>query len=90
VIIQIPTLSAFFGCTPLGLVGWAIAVGAAAAATGASTALATVVGQMAAREEAAPGPASGIPLASRDWNLPNPQPTRRSRPQPAALAAAAR
>ncbi len=37
-IIQIPPVSRFFGCTPLGPVGWATAVGSASAATGASIA----------------------------------------------------
>jgi cation-transporting ATPase I len=35
-IIQVPPISRFFGCTPLGPVGWATAVGSASAATGAS------------------------------------------------------
>jgi cation-transporting ATPase I len=35
-VVQTPGVSQFFGCTPLGPVGWGIAVGAAAAATGAS------------------------------------------------------
>ncbi len=38
-VVQTPGLSQFFGCTPLGPAGWAIAVGAAAAATGASVVL---------------------------------------------------
>jgi cation-transporting ATPase I len=36
-IIQTPGLSHFFGCRPLGPVGWATAMGASAAATGLST-----------------------------------------------------
>lgn len=35
-IVQTPGLSHFFGCTPMGPVGWGIAVGSSAAATGAS------------------------------------------------------
>ena len=35
-IVQTPGVSQFFGCTPLGPVGWSIAVGSAAAATAAS------------------------------------------------------
>jgi len=35
-IVQTPGLSQFFGCTPLGPVGWGIASGAAVSATGAS------------------------------------------------------
>jgi cation-transporting ATPase I len=35
-IVQTPGVSQFFGCTPLGPVGWSIAAGAAAAATGTS------------------------------------------------------
>jgi cation-transporting ATPase I len=38
-IVQVPAVSRFFGCTPLGPVGWATAVGSASAATGASIAL---------------------------------------------------
>ena len=35
-IVQTPGVSHFFGCTPMGPVGWGIAVGSAATATGAS------------------------------------------------------
>ena len=35
-IVQTPGLSHFFGCTPMGPVGWGIAVGSAVAATGSS------------------------------------------------------
>lgn len=35
-VVQTPGISQFFGCTPLGPVGWATAVGSSAAATGAS------------------------------------------------------
>jgi cation-transporting ATPase I len=35
-IVQTPGVSQFFGCTPLGPLGWSIATGAAATATGAS------------------------------------------------------
>ncbi len=35
-VVQIPVLSHFFGCRPLGPLGWAIALGSASAATGAS------------------------------------------------------
>jgi cation-transporting P-type ATPase I len=38
-IVQTPGVSHFFGCTPLGPVGWAIAGGASATATGASVVL---------------------------------------------------
>jgi cation-transporting P-type ATPase I len=38
-IVQTPGLSHFFGCRPVGPVGWAIAVGASAAATGAAAGL---------------------------------------------------
>jgi len=39
-IVQTPGVSQFFGCTPLGPVGWGIAAGSALTATGASTLLA--------------------------------------------------
>jgi hypothetical protein len=35
-IVQVPVVSRFFGCTPLGPLGWSIALGSASAATGAS------------------------------------------------------
>jgi len=35
-IVQTPGISNFFGCTPMGPVGWGIAIGSAAAATGVS------------------------------------------------------
>jgi len=35
-IVQTPGLSHFFGCTPMGPVGWGIAIGSAVAATGSS------------------------------------------------------
>jgi cation-transporting P-type ATPase I len=38
-VVQTPVVSQFFGCTPLGPVGWGIAVGSSAVATGASVAL---------------------------------------------------
>jgi cation-transporting P-type ATPase I len=42
-IVQTPGLSHFFGCTPMGPVGWGIATGASVAATGASVAIPFVV-----------------------------------------------
>jgi len=35
-IVQTPGVSQFFGCTPLGPVGWSLAAGSSAVATGAS------------------------------------------------------
>ena len=52
-IVQTPGVSHFFGCRPLGPLGWTIAVGSAAAATGAS-----VAGPRAARRR---GRVSGPP-----------------------------
>jgi cation-transporting ATPase I len=43
-IVQTPGLSHFFGCTPLGPVGWAGGVSAAAAGTGGATVLTRVAG----------------------------------------------
>jgi cation-transporting ATPase I len=57
-IIQVPPISRFFGCTPLGPVGWATAVGSASAATGASI----VVPWVASR---ALGSRSGAAAATR-------------------------
>ncbi|MEV7231102.1 cation-translocating P-type ATPase [Polymorphospora sp. NPDC051019] len=42
-VIQTPGLSQFFGCTPLGPVGWGIATGSAACATVANTALGRLI-----------------------------------------------
>ncbi len=39
VVVETPGVSQFFGCRPLGPVGWSIAVGASAGATGASVAV---------------------------------------------------
>jgi cation-transporting ATPase I len=46
-IIQIPGVSQFFGCTPLGPVGWAIVLGCSAAATLASVVLPRVAPRLA-------------------------------------------
>jgi cation-transporting ATPase I len=45
-IVQTPVVSQFFGCTPLGPVGWGISVGASAAATGASVAAPWALGRL--------------------------------------------
>ena len=42
-IVQTPVVSQFFGCTPLGPLGWSIGAGAAATATGASVLVPRVV-----------------------------------------------
>lgn len=45
-IVQTPVVSQFFGCTPLGPVGWGISAGAAAAAAGASIAAPWAFGRL--------------------------------------------
>lgn len=45
-IVQTPGVSRFFGCTPLGPVGWGIAAGAAASAAGVSLLAPRVVGRL--------------------------------------------
>jgi cation-transporting ATPase I len=45
-IIQVPAVSQFFGCTPLGPLGWATALGSATAATGASVAVPWTVSRL--------------------------------------------
>ena len=45
-IVQTPVVSQFFGCTPLGPVGWGIALGSSAAATAASVAVPWVLGRV--------------------------------------------
>ena len=42
-VIQTPGLSHFFGCTPLGPVGWGIAAGSAISATLATTAVGRLI-----------------------------------------------
>jgi len=71
-IIQTPVLSAFFGCTPLGLGGWAIAATASAAATAAAGIAAALT----------PGP---VPLtdAPPPSALPRPTTARPTPPTPA-------
>ncbi len=57
-IVQIPPISRFFGCTPLGPLGWATAVGSASAATGASIAVPWVASRVLDnRSSAASAPA---------------------------------
>jgi cation-transporting ATPase I len=45
-IIQVPGVSQFFGCTPLGPLGWATALGSATAATGASVGVPWIVSRL--------------------------------------------
>lgn len=47
-VVQTPGVSHFFGCTPLGPVGWSIAAGSALGATFANGALSRVVGRLPA------------------------------------------
>jgi cation-transporting P-type ATPase I len=47
--IQTPGVSQFFGCRPLGPIGWAIAIGSAAGATGASVVIPWTVRRVGAR-----------------------------------------
>jgi cation-transporting ATPase I len=48
-IVQTPGISHFFGCRPLGPIGWATAIGASALATGASVWVPAKVNQIAVR-----------------------------------------
>jgi cation-transporting ATPase I len=48
-IVQTPGLSQFFGCRPLGPIGWATAIGASTVATGIALAFPQVTGLVAAR-----------------------------------------
>lgn len=57
-IIEIPVLSAFFGCTPLGAGGWAIAAAASVTATAAAAAVAVAV---AVTTDQAPTPGPAVP-----------------------------
>jgi hypothetical protein len=56
VVVQTPGVSHFFGCTPLGPVGWTIATGSALGATFANGALTRLVERL---------PQSGSPPADR-------------------------
>jgi cation-transporting ATPase I len=58
VVVETPGVSQFFGCRPLGPVGWSIAVGASAGATGASVAVPWALarlGERISRGRALPG-----------------------------------
>src|SRR5262249_54973819 len=57
-IVQTPFLSHAFGCRPLGPLGWIIALGASAAATGAASALPEFLERL--RNGAAATPKSGV------------------------------
>jgi hypothetical protein len=59
-IVQTPFLSHAFGCRPLGPAGWAIAVGASAAATGAASLLPDLIERM----RAAPVASTALDLRS--------------------------
>ena len=50
-VVQTPVLSQFFGCTPLGPVGWSVAGGSAVAATAATTAVTTVLHRRQDRDD---------------------------------------
>jgi cation-transporting ATPase I len=56
-IVQTPGVSHFFGCTPMGPVGWGIAIGSAAAATGTSVATPWAFGRLAELPSLLGGPA---------------------------------
>ncbi len=63
-IVQTPVVSQFFGCTPIGPVGWGIAVGSAAAATSASVVAPWMVRrlpELAALARSGPAPMSVAP-----------------------------
>src|ERR687892_261615 len=55
-IVQTPGISHFFGCTPLGPVGWATALGSAVGATALGTAAGPVLDWFDARHARYPGP----------------------------------
>ncbi|WP_018385653.1 cation-translocating P-type ATPase [Wenjunlia vitaminophila] len=55
-VIQTPGVSHFFGCTPLGPVGWGIALGSVASATALSAALTPVARRLSVRGDAPAGP----------------------------------
>ncbi|NBM15331.1 HAD-IC family P-type ATPase [Streptomyces sp. GC420] len=63
-VVQTPGLSGFFGCTPLGPVGWGIAVGAIASAMALGAALNPVARRLLPRE-GLPGTESGDAELSR-------------------------
>lgn len=54
-IVQTPVVSQFFGCTPIGPLGWAIAVGNAAAATLGSVVVPRMIGRSAPLGSTCPG-----------------------------------
>jgi calcium-translocating P-type ATPase len=60
-IVQTPGVSQFFGCTPLGPVGWATAVGSATVATAASVVGSSLLGPSALRPRGATTPVEFSP-----------------------------
>lgn len=54
-IVQTPVVSQFFGCTPIGPLGWGIAVGNAAAATLGSVVVPRIIGRSAPLGSTCPG-----------------------------------
>ncbi|MFG3507673.1 HAD-IC family P-type ATPase [Streptomyces sp. NPDC047821] len=64
-VIQTPGVSQFFGCTPLGPVGWGIALGSIATATLVGTALSPLVRSVTAGVEEEPEP-DGAPEEERE------------------------
>jgi cation-transporting ATPase I len=72
-IIQTPGLSQFFGCRPLGPIGWATAIGASAAATGLSSlASGLFTGDWLEPDPGTSGPESLPPLSIPPSIMPEP------------------
>lgn len=66
VVVMTPGLGAYFGCTPLGPVGWTIANSAAAAATAGATVLPQLLPETEQNDPAAADPVAGEPNGSPD------------------------
>ncbi|NUP28645.1 MAG: hypothetical protein HOQ44_18485 [Nocardia sp.] len=66
VVVMTPGLGAYFGCTPLGPVGWTIANSAAAAATAGATVLPQLLPGTEQNDPAAADPVPGEPDGSPD------------------------
>ncbi|HWS44270.1 MAG TPA: HAD-IC family P-type ATPase, partial [Acidimicrobiia bacterium] len=65
VIVQTPGVSQFFGCRPLGPVGWGLAAGSATVATAGAVVAGTVLARAQAGEAARPAAIRRLPVGSR-------------------------
>jgi hypothetical protein len=65
-IVQTPGVSGFFGCRPLGPVGWTIAAGTATTATAGAVVANALIRRRSIVQEAAPGIVRLLPAPRED------------------------